>query len=121
MARLEFMGHGILTAGNALLLIAAFFLCSCGKPDNRSLDSVASSIRARASVVQGLKEARKITENGRGYLRSEQGIYLDIQDRRIVEEENYERGKAFALIAKENAVGKKNVETIFAAKASRPR
>jgi len=115
------MGDVVLIFRNALLLIAALFLCSCGKPDNRSLDSVASSIRARASVVQGLKEARKITENGRGYLRSEQGIYLDIQDRRIVEEENYERGKAFALIAKENEVGKKNVETIFAAKASRPR
>ena len=115
------MGDGRLRVRNALLLLAAFFLSSCGKPDNRSLDSVASSIRARASIVQGLKEARKITENGRGYLRSEQGIYLDVQDRRIVEEENYERGKVFALVAKENEVGKKNVETIFAAKAFRPR
>ena len=115
------MGHGILTVRNALLVITTIFLCSCGKPDNRSLDSVASSIRARASLVQGLKEARKIMENGRGYLRSEQGIYLDIQDRRILEEENYERGKVFALIAKEYELKKKNIETIFAAKASKSR
>ena len=106
---------------NVLLLVVALFLCSCGKPDNRSLDSVASSIRARSGVVQALKAARKISENGRGYLRSEPGTYLDIQERRILEEENYERGKAFALIAKEHEVGKKNVETIFAAKISKQR
>jgi len=101
--------------------MAAFFLCSCGKPDNRSLDSVASSIRARASLVQTMKDGRKITENGRGYLRAEQGVYLDVPDRRIVEEENYERGKVFSLLAKEHEVAKKNVEDIFAEKAFKSR
>jgi|GEM_PF-1966252 len=109
---------------NSLLLatlVGSVLLCACGRPDNRSVDSIASSIRARAGLVQTLKEGRKISENGRGYLRSEQGVYLDIQDRRIVEEENYEREKIFALLAKANEVGKKNVETIFSKKASHSR
>lgn len=54
-------------------------------------------------------------------MRSKPDIYLDIQERRIVEEENHERGKVFSLLAKEYAVGKKNVESIFAAKASKAR
>ena len=93
-------------------------LCGCGRPDNRNLDSLGSSIRARAALVQTLKAEGKISESGRGYLRSNPGIYLDIPDRRIVEEENHERGKVFTLLAREYQLPKRNIEAIFVKKSS---
>lgn len=103
----------------ALLLASGVFLSGCGRPDNRSVDQVASSIRARSAAVQSLKEAKRVREDGRGNLRAETGVYLEVAERRIVEQENYERDKIFGLVAKSYQVGRANVAQVFAKLATR--
>jgi hypothetical protein len=103
----------------ALLLVGSLFLPACGRPDNRSIDQVASSIRARSASIQSLKEAKRLREDGRGSLRAESGVYLEVSERRIVEQENYERDKIFNLLAKNYQVGRANVAQVFAKLANR--
>jgi hypothetical protein len=102
-----------------LLLVGSLFLPACGRPDNRSVDQIASSIRARSASVQSLKEAKRVREDGRGSLRAESGVYLEVSERRIVEQENYERDKVFSLLAKNYQVGRANVAQVFAKLANR--
>lgn len=94
-------------------------MSGCGRPDNRSVDQIASSIRSRSGAVQSLKEAKRVREDGRGSLRAESGIYLEVSERRIVEQENYERDKVFGLLAKSYQVGRANVAQVFAKLATR--
>ena len=103
----------------SLLLASGVILSGCGRPDNRSVDQIASSIRARSGAVQSLKEAKRVREDGRGSLRAESGIYLEVSERRIVEQENYERDKVFGLLAKSYQVGRANVAQVFAKLAAR--
>ena len=103
----------------SLLLASSVILSGCGRPDNRSVDQIASSIRARSGAVQSLKEAKRVREDGRGSLRAESGIYLEVSERRIVEQENYERDKVFGLLAKSYQVGRANVAQVFAKLATR--
>ena len=103
----------------SLLLASGVILSGCGRPDNRSVDQIASSIRARSGAVQSLKEAKRVREDGRGSLRAESGIYLEVSERRIVEQENYERDKVFGLLAKSYQVGRANVAQVFAKLAKR--
>jgi uncharacterized protein YdbL (DUF1318 family) len=103
----------------ALLFVASLLLPACGRPDNRSADQVASSILARSAAVQSLKEAKRVREDGRGSLRAESGVYLEVSERRIVEQENYERDKIFSLLAKSYQVGRANVAQVFAKLANR--
>ncbi len=103
----------------ALLLAGSLLLPACGRPDNRSIDQIASSIRARSASVQSLKEAKRIREDGRGSLRAESGVYLEVSERRIVEQENYERDKIFSLLAKNYQLGRANVAQVFAKLANR--
>ena len=103
----------------SLLLASGVILSGCGRPDNRSVDQIASSIRARSGAVQSLKEAKRVREDGRGSLRAESGIYLEVSERRIVEQENYERDKVFGLLAKSYQVGRANVAQVFAKLATR--
>lgn len=111
------------TAQSDLILrsavIAALALSACGRPDNRSLDEVTSSIRARSSAVQSLKDSKRVREDGRGKLRAEAGVYLEVAERRLLEEENYEREKVFTMLAKSYQLGRSNVEQIFGKLASR--
>lgn len=103
----------------ALALVASVVMSGCGRPDNRSVDQIASSIRARSGAVQSLKETKRVREDGRGALRAESGVYLEVAERRIVEQENYERDKVFGLLAKSYQVGRANVAQVFAKLATR--
>lgn len=103
----------------ALALVVAVTLSGCGRPDNRSVDQIASSIRARSGAVQSLKETKRVREDGRGNLRAESGVYLEVAERRIVEQENYERDKIFGLLAKSYQLGRANVAQVFAKLATR--
>jgi hypothetical protein len=103
----------------ALALVVAVALSGCGRPDNRSVDQIASSIRARSGAVQSLKETKRVREDGRGNLRAESGVYLEVAERRIVEQENYERDKVFGLLAKSYQLGRANVAQVFAKLATR--
>lgn len=96
-----------------ILLASSVLLSACGRPDNRSVEQVASSIRARSATVESLKKAKRVREDGRGSLRAESGIYLEVSERRIVEQENYERDKIFRLLAKSYQVGRASVAQIF--------
>ena len=116
---LRVINHHITRGLLPLFLASGVILSGCGRPDNRSVDQVASSIRARSVAVQSLKEAKRVREDGRGNLRAETGVYLEVAERRIVEQENYERDKIFGLVAKSYQVGRANVAQVFAKLATR--
>jgi uncharacterized protein YdbL (DUF1318 family) len=109
----RFYGHLRFAVPQFFVACLVLGLCSCEKPDNRNIDLLAKSIRSRAAAVQTLKQEGLISENGRGYLRPNPGIHLNIPERRILEEENFERSKVFLLIAKQNELPKRNVEAVF--------
>lgn len=91
--------------------------CS-GKPSGALSPALEASISGRAHLVKALKDSGRVREGSKGYLLAADRVYLDIPERRLVEEENFERGKVFALLARKHNIPKSEVERIFASRAS---
>lgn len=97
--------------------VGTVLLFGCGPSKSKGTEGLASSVRARAGQVMGLKQSKRVVEDGKGYLKSLPGVYLEIPERRTVEEENFDREKIFSVLAKEYGVKKEVVEKVFAKKA----
>ncbi len=102
-----------------MFLLAAGFVTTNAQDKDEDKDTIKETMKARYETLTKLKEEQKIGETTKGFVEATTEAFAkDEKIKAIVDGENTDRGKLYAIIAKDTetspeVVGKNNALRIF--------